>query len=310
MLNLLSEQIKDSKEPLQIVGRESKLKTSTNKKLSIADYQGIVSYQASELVITVKAGTSLQELQQVLASKNQMLSFEPPDYGNSSIGGTYACALSGSAQAFRGSLRDFVLGIKIINGEGKILSFGGQMMKNVAGYDVARLLVGSKGSLAVVAEISFKVLPQVTETTYSIEMLEEDAIILMNKWAATALPLSACAYYQGRFYYRLFGKHDKQAAEEVDNKIWQTLNPFETTEKQFLWRASVPSTSSKIANTVAIDCCGNRRWIVSEHKPNLAYVEKWQKGLAISKSPKQPAQIKIEQGLKKVFDPHGIYQLC
>ena len=157
MINLLSEQIKDSKEPLQIVGRQSKLKTSTNKKLSIADYQGIVSYQASELVITVKAGTSLQELQQVLASKNQMLSFEPPDYGNSSIGGTYACALS-----------------------------------------------GSKGSLAVIAEISFKVLPQVTETTYSIEMLENDAIILMNKWAATALPLSACAYY------RLFGKHDKQ----------------------------------------------------------------------------------------------------
>jgi glycolate oxidase FAD binding subunit len=306
MINLLSEQIKDSKEPLEIVGRESKL-TNTNKKLSIADYQGIVSYQASELVITVKAGTSLQELQQVLASKNQMLSFEPPDYGNSSIGGTYACALSGSAQAFRGSLRDFVLGIKIINGEGKILSFGGQMMKNVAGYDVARLLVGSKGSLAVIAEISFKVLPQVTEATYSIEMLEDDAIILMNKWAATALPLSACAYYQGRFYYRLFGKHDKQQAEEMDNKIWQTLNPFQTTEKEFLWRASVPSTTSKIANTVAIDCCGNRRWIVSEHKPDLSYVDKWQKGLAISKSVKHPAQMKIEQGLKKVFDPHGVY---
>lgn len=311
-----SEQIKQAvahQTVLQITGHESKVPILPDTQtLSIADYSGIVSYDPAELVVTVKAGTSLAELNAVLAQHNQMLGFEPPDYGNSTIGGTYACALTGPSRPFRGGLRDFVLGTQIIDGQGRVMRFGGKMLKNVAGYDVSRMLCGSKGSLALVTELSLKVLPLVQESTYCIAMPEGEAILLMNKMQGTALPLTACAYYQGKFYYRVAGEHPPQANRvEVNvctNDIWHTLNPFQPLlePNQKLWRLDVESTNPAIENTIAVGMGGTRRWVASENKPNHPYVTLWQSRFAPRNNDK-PCVKRIKNGLKNVFDPHHIF---
>ncbi|MDQ7091444.1 MAG: FAD-binding protein [Methylococcales bacterium] len=297
---------------LSICGMQSK-QSCSNQPLSLMDYQGIIHYQPDELVITVKAGTPLNELKCILAENKQMLAFSPPDYGHSTLGGTYACALTGSSQPFKGSLRDYVLGVKIINGLGDVLSFGGELMKNVAGYDVSRLLVGSRGQLAVIAEISLKVLPITTETTYVVDIAENEAIQLMNQWAGSALPLSACAYYQQQFFYRLSRHHSKQPHTVVDEKIWEILNPFKPhlNADQSLWRVTVESTMPAIKNTQAIDWCGRRRWIIANEHPtyqgNKLNASLWQ-GHADECPPTEPkALTQIKQGLKKVFDPKGVF---
>lgn len=309
------EQIKSaaaSQQSLSICGAQSKHQ-GKSELLSLQSYQGVVRYQPDELVITVKAGTSLRELNQILAEKNQMLAFEPPDYGDSTLGGTYACALTGSSQPFRGLLRDYVLGVKIINGLGEILSFGGELMKNVAGYDVSRLLVGSRGQLAVIAEISLKVLPLTDEKTYVIPLPEHEAIRLMNQWAGgTTLPLSACAYYQQQFFYRLSGRHSTQAHSLTDGTVWKTLNPFKPPlmSTQNLWRVSVESTQPTLNHTLAIDWCGRRRWIVENEQPvyhHEAKISLWQGQASLTQYESTTAINRIQQGLKQVFDPKGVF---
>lgn len=141
-------------EPLQIIGTASQISVEHDSTLDMSNYQGIVEYHPEELVITVKAGTRLQEIEEKLSAYDQALPFFTTSRPNSTIGGSFAI---GNAE-----LRDSVLGVKVIDGRGRLLTFGGQTMKNVAGYDIARLLVGSKGKLAVICEISFKVFP----TTY------------------------------------------------------------------------------------------------------------------------------------------------
>lgn len=280
---------------IQIVANQSKVKLKDNvDMLDISNYQGVISYYPEELVITVKAGTKLSDLKEILAQNNQILAFEPPDYNNSSIGGSYALALSGSGAYFRGYLRDFVLGIKIIDGKGNELNFGGQMMKNVAGYDVARLLVGSRGRLALITEISFKVLPKVKEQTYMLEISNTAAIKLMNKMASSSLPLSACAYYQDKFYYRLYGDYKRQDAIKTDATIWQILNPLrpKLNANEFLQQTITTSTAKVETNTLAVDWCGVKRYILAT------------KGIKTKKD----KNIKIiEEKLKNVFDPYGIF---
>ncbi|MBN2646153.1 MAG: glycolate oxidase subunit GlcE [Thiotrichales bacterium] len=316
-MKLLAEQIQQARhenQTLQIVGGNSKVPLNdTAQVLSIQEHSGILSYEPAELVITARAGTRLQELQQVLAEKKQMLAFEPPEYGNSTIGGTYACALTGPARPFRGKLRDYVLGTKLLDGQGRALSFGGKMIKNVAGYDVSRMLAGSKGSMALVTELSLKVVPLVEEVTYRIEMPECEAIVLMNQLAGTSLPLSGAAYYGGYFYYRVMGAHPKQTnrvgVEAVDNQVWQTLNPFrpKLPPGQKLWRLDVESTTPCIDGTIAVGMCGSRRWVASEHKPEHPYVTLWDERFLPRHNDGLGVQ-KIKQGLKKVFDPYHVFQ--
>jgi len=154
--------------------------------LALAGHRGIVSYEPTELVITARAGTPLGEIEAALAERNQMLAFEPPHYGpTATLGGTIACNLSGPRRPYAGSARDFVLGTKIINGRGEVLKFGGQVMKNVAGFDVARLMAGSRGTLGVLLAISLKVLPKpAREITLRFETSAEEAIRRMNAWPA------------------------------------------------------------------------------------------------------------------------------
>ena len=312
-----SDQIKQAisdKTLLQIAGNQSKVPLYEDAQLlSIADHTGIVSYDPAELVVTVKAGTRLSELSAVLAENNQMMGFEPPEYGDSTIGGTYACALTGPSRPFRGGVRDFVLGTQLIDGQGREMRFGGKMLKNVAGYDVSRMLCGSKGSLALVTELSFKVLPLLEEKTYRIPMPEGEAILLMNKMQGTSLPLTGCAYYEGQFYYRVAGEHPTQdnrvEVSACSNDIWKTLNPFQPklAPGEKLWRLDVESTNPAIENTIAVGMGGARRWVASKNKPNHPYVTLWQSRFAPRNNDK-PCVQRIKKGLKTVFDPHHVFK--
>ena len=165
--------------------------------LDMRGHQGVVSYEPSELVVTVRAGTPLTELEALLASQGQCLAFEPPHFGpGATVGGMVASGLSGPARASVGALRDFILGVKIINGRGEALTFGGQVMKNVAGYDVSRLMAGSLGTLGVLLEVSLKVLPvaPAEATLWLAGVSQQQALDLLNRWGGQALPLNASCW--------------------------------------------------------------------------------------------------------------------
>ena len=169
----------------------------TGEVLDTRAYRGIVSYEPSELVVTVRCGTPLAELEAVLAEKGQCLAFEPPHFGGgTTVGGMVAAGLSGPARATAGALRDYVLGARFINGLGEHLTFGGQVMKNVAGYDVSRLMAGSWGTLGLITEVSLKVLPvaPAEATLMCVGLSQKTALDLLHRWGGQPLPLNASAW--------------------------------------------------------------------------------------------------------------------
>jgi glycolate oxidase FAD binding subunit len=186
--------------PLRIRGGGSKDfygETPQGELLDTAPWCGIVSYEPSELVVTVRAGTPLAELEAALAEKGQCLAFEPPRFGaaNGTCGGMVAAGLSGPARGSVGGVRDYVLGLQLINGRGEQLTFGGQVMKNVAGYDVSRLMVGAMGTLGLLTEISLKVLPVApAEATLVFELDQASALAQLHRWGAQPLPLNASCW--------------------------------------------------------------------------------------------------------------------
>lgn len=157
---------------------------------------GVVSYEPSELVVTARAGTPLAELESLLAAQGQCLPFEPPHFGpNATVGGMVASGLSGPARASVGAVRDFLLGVQLINGKGECLTFGGQVMKNVAGYDLSRLMAGTLGTLGVLLEVSLKVLPVApAEATLRCHLPQQQALDLLNRWGGQPLPLNASCW--------------------------------------------------------------------------------------------------------------------
>lgn len=280
---LLIEQIQSALSeqcPLRIHGGDSKSfygRGVTGTALDISQHTGITSYTPAELVITARAGTTLVELEAALAENRQMLAFEPPHFGESAtIGGTIACGLSGPRRPFAGAARDFVLGVNCINGKGEYLRFGGQVMKNVAGYDLSRMLTGSLGTLAVLLEIHLKVLPgPQRETTLYLEYSADDAIQHCSEWTGQALPISAACHHDGQLMLRLSGTEQGVAAaarriggEILDdsNSFWQQLREhrlpfFSTTEP--LWRISVPPAASPLhlEGNWLHDWGGAQRWL-------------------------------------------------
>ncbi len=169
----------------------------TGEELDTRAYQGIVSYEPSELVVTARCGTPLAELEATLAEKGQCLAFEPPHFGEgATVGGMVAAGLSGPARATAGAVRDYVLGARFINGLGEHLTFGGQVMKNVAGYDVSRLMAGSWGTLGLITEVSLKVLPvaPAEATLMCAGLAQADALALLHRWGGQPLPLNASAW--------------------------------------------------------------------------------------------------------------------
>jgi glycolate oxidase FAD binding subunit len=169
---------------------------ATAQLLDTRAHSGIVSYEPSELVVTVRCGTPLAELEAVLAEQGQCLAFEPPHFGDTAtVGGMVACGLAGPARAVVGGVRDHVLGVQMLNGKGESLTFGGQVMKNVAGYDVSRVLAGSMGTLGVITDVSLKVLPQApAEVTLACHLPQADALALLHRWGAQPLPLNASCW--------------------------------------------------------------------------------------------------------------------
>ncbi len=240
-------------------------------------YAGIVAYEPTELVITARCGTPLTEIEAALAERHQMLAFEPPHFGpGATVGGMVACALSGPRRASAGAVRDFVLGAGLMDGRGQALRFGGQVMKNVAGYDVSRLLAGSLGTLGLILEASLKVLPlPPREISLCFALGEIEALRLLNQWAGQPLPVSASCWHDGELTLRLSGA--RAAVESARRTLggeeladgapfWHALREQHHTffaDGASIWRLSVPSNASAIIlrGRQLIEWGGAQRWL-------------------------------------------------
>jgi len=277
------QQIQDaytSEIPLCIQGGGSKAFYGRKTKAEILDVSansGVISYEPTELVITVRAGTTISEINEALATHNQILAFEPPCFATSATaGGMVACGLSGPRRPYVGAVRDFVLGLKCLNGKAEILNFGGQVMKNVAGYDVSRLMTGAMGTLGVLLEVSLKVLPKPDyELTLKGESDVATAIQLMNEWAGQSIPISATSFDDDNIFIRLSGHKSAVLAasnqfslsEYADGeKYWESLREHKSdffSDRENLWRLSVPSTTEKIDlhGQWLIEWGGAQRWL-------------------------------------------------
>ncbi|MEE9355915.1 MAG: glycolate oxidase subunit GlcE [Methylococcaceae bacterium] len=325
-----------SKKPLQIKGGNSKHflgREPTGQSFDVSSNKGIINYQPSELVVTARAGTTLRELEEVLAKQNQMLPFEPPRFASTAtLGGTIATGVSGSRRPFTGSARDFVLGCKLINGKGEILNFGGEVIKNVAGFDVARLMVGAMGTLGVLLEVSMKVLPRPSyEQTRVFEFNTEAALATMSNWMNRSLSLSALCYEEGFLYARFAG--EQSAIEDISRKLGgECLSsnlPFWTQLKEQqndfflkagnLWRFSVPAAEPPInlSGKWLYDWGGGLRWIKTDEPANLIFRKlhsvkghaQFFKGGDRSQEIYQPLESplqKLNEQVKRAFDPVGI----
>ncbi len=303
--------------------------------LDARGYSGIVGYEPTELVVTARCGTPLSELEKMLAEQRQLLAFEPPHFGaGATVGGCVASGLSGPRRANAGALRDFVLGMKVLDGRGRLLSFGGQVMKNVAGYDVSRLLAGSLGTLALILEVSLKVLPRPpAETTLRLELPEARALEEMNRWAGMPLPISASAWRDGAVGVRLSGAASalraaaqKLGGEPVEQeqaaRFWSGIR--EHTDPYFagdapLWRLSVPSQAprTELPGAQLVEWGGALRWLKSEADAATVRAAAQRAGghatlfRARDKSagvfaPLAPALARLHRDLKSAFDPAGI----
>jgi len=265
--------------PLRIVGGASKDWYGgplQGEPLDTRGHSGIVDYEPTELVVTVRCGTPLAQLEAQLREHRQMLAFEPPRFGAAStIGGVVASGLSGPRRATAGAVRDFLLGAQLLNGKGELLNFGGQVMKNVAGYDVSRLLAGSMGVLGLITQVSLKVLPlPLVETTLRFELDEIAALARMNDWGGQPLPLSATCWHDGVLTVRLSGAEPAVAAatrklggaEVADGPaFWTSLRDqthafFDT---DTLWRLALPPAASALilGGTQLIEWGGGQRWL-------------------------------------------------
>lgn len=293
----------DQAAPLHIHGGRSKAFLASGPALGAAldirPWTGISSYEPTELVVTARAGTPLAELEAVLAEKQQYLPFEPPHFGpGATVGGMVAAGLSGPARASVGAVRDFMLGVSIINGRGEPLTFGGQVMKNVAGYDVSRLMAGSWGTLGVITDVSLKVLPVApAEATLAFDCSQAEALDRLNAWGGQPLPLNASCWVEdegvGRLYLRLRGAAaaveaacrsmggERQSHAEVADD-WQACReqrlPWfaQRAPQHALWRLSVPQAAPELTLPAGvapplIEWHGGLRWIQAgtEHGPAL-----------------------------------------
>lgn len=322
--------------PLTIAGSGSK-RFYTGKPegepLDVTGHRGIVSYEPTELVVTARAGTPLAEIEAALSEKGQMLGFEPPYFGAAAtLGGTIACGFSGPRRPYAGAARDFVLGTKIINGKGEILKFGGEVMKNVAGYDVSRLMVGALGTLGVLLEISLKVLPKpAKELALSFETPADKAIATMNAWAGRPLPLSAACHLDNTLYIRLSGTEPgvraastKLGGAVVENSdgFWRELREHQRNFFQNdipLWRLSVPPATAPInlPGKWLIDWGGAQRWLKSDAAATdvqlhaeqaVGYATLFRHGTRNGATfhPLSAQLATLHLNLKRAFDPDGI----
>jgi glycolate oxidase FAD binding subunit len=324
--------------PLRIQGANSKAflgREVAGEVLDTRAHRGIVTYDPTELVITARAGTPLSELNAALDAAGQMLPCEPPTFsdggvGDATVGGMIAAGLSGPRRPWSGSVRDFVLGTRVITGLGKHLKFGGEVMKNVAGYDLSRLMAGSFGCLGLITEVSLKVLPKPRLcTSIALEMDSARALARLAEWGQQPLPISAASHDGRMLRLRLEGgegsvaaAHDRLGGESIDPAYWRALNEHRLdffTDGRPLWRLSLPTNTGvlDLPGDQLIDWGGAQRWLKSEASGgDIRAIVSAVGGHALSyshgldDSPFQPLAsplLRYHRQLKAQLDPHGIF---
>jgi glycolate oxidase FAD binding subunit len=326
-------------EPMEIRGSGSKGfygRRPRGQPLEVAGHRGVTYYEPSELVVTARSGTRLRDLEALLAREGQMLPFEPPRFGEAAtLGGTVACNLSGPRRPYAGGARDFVLGVRLINGKGETVNFGGQVMKNVAGYDVSRLMAGAMGILGLLAEVSLKVLPAPeTHVTVTMDTSQGEAIEAMNRYAARPVPISAAAWTDGRTYLRLSGTEagvgaaarelggDRMGTDE-SAAFWEDLREHRLdffNDGDVLWRVSLPPATPPLSWPGAwlIDWGGGQRWLrtrmtreelVRQAASMGGYVTAFRGGSRDGEvfHPLNDAALRLHRRIKKAMDPRGIF---
>jgi glycolate oxidase FAD binding subunit len=302
-------------------------------------HAGIVAYDPGELVLSARAGTPLDEIEAAMLDAGQMLAFEPPHFGSgATLGGCLATGLSGPRRPFSGSARDVVLGVRILDGKGDDLLFGGRVMKNVAGFDVARLMIGALGTLGLLLEVSIKCAPRPkSESTRLFDCSADEAIRWTNDWGGKPLPLSATCYYGGKLAIRLSGA--APAVEAAERKLggsalsdgtafWQSVR--EQTHSFFaasvasgasLWRLSVkPSAAyTDLGGEQMVEWGGALRWLVAGKDTVASRVRAWAQEngghatlfrsrdkAAGAFHPLPEPLVAVHARLKKTFDPAGV----
>ena len=314
--------------PLCISGCGSKAfygRACAGETLDISGHRGIVAYEPPELVITARAGTPLAEIEAALAANNQMLPFEPPHFSElTTLGGMVAAGLSGPRRPWGGSVRDAVLGVKLLNGCGEVLRLGGQVMKNVAGYDVSRLMVGALGTLGVLLEVSVKVLPRpACERTLVFDSSTKPSRL-------SEMPVSASLELDGRLYLRLSASTrcvemavESLAGEAADPAIWtaardQTLPFFQTALP--LWRISLPPAAPalNLLGNEMIEWAGAKRWLASDLPAKTirqrvgalgGHATLFRNHTATDSvfQPLPAAMLALHQRIKHALDPHAVF---
>lgn len=325
--------------PLRVQGNGTKDflgRPSQGERLDISEHQGVINYEPTELVITARTGTPLKDIEKILSDYQQMIPFEPPYFGaNATLGGTIACNLSGPWRPYAGAARDFVLGTRLLNGKGDIMNFGGEVMKNVAGYDVSRLMAGAMGTLGVMLEVSIKVLPKPEQETTLIMHGPSGraALDLMHSWARLPHPVSATAYHDEQLYVRLSGTPDsvrvareliggEEQDEDFTRQFWQSIKNhqhdfFSSTDP--LWRLSVASDTRpmQLVGNWLYEWGGAQRWLSSTESAETirkaaaeagGHATLYRNGAQGDElfHPLAPGLMRIHQQLKKAFDPKGI----
>ena len=332
------------KAPLELRGGATKSSMGEVVQGDVIDtraYSGVVAYEPNELVITARCGTPLSDVENLMRDAGQMLAFEAPyaRFG-ATIGGVVAAGLSGPRRPYAGAVRDFVLGVKIIDGKGDALAFGGQVMKNVAGFDVSRLQCGAWGTLGLITEVSFKCLPlPKAQTTLQLELTAAQFLQKSAVWASQPLPISGAAWLDGVARVRLSGAAAavKSAAEKLggtqaDESAWwadlrnQRLPFFSQANADPLWRFSVKASSpleidGAQSTPQLLDWSGAQRFVRASalHSDRLRTWAQAQGGHAqrlgqdshpVSKfHPMQPAVLAIHRRMKTTFDPYGIFNI-
>jgi glycolate oxidase FAD binding subunit len=300
--------------------------------IDVSAHSGVIDYDPAELVISLRAGCKLSEIEALLAQNRQMFGFEPPYFGaDATIGGMVASGLAGPRRAFSGSIRDFVLGVKMLDGRGQTLNFGGRVIKNVAGFDVSRVMVGSLGTLGVILEVSIRVIPAPeTELTLAFEHGSVDQHVRwINELGAEPYPITASSWVTGRSRLRLSGSAQgvRHAAGELggdpDDTCWtqlkeQTLDFFDPAQP--LTRISLPPASADLQGDwkQLIEWGGAQRWISGEVDIAALRLEAEAMGGSVCAyqrhgaevpvfHPLPAAMLKLQRSIKSTFDPAGIF---
>lgn len=327
-----------AKKPLRIRGGGSKDfygGVPRGELLDTRAHSGIVAYEPTEMYIRARCGTPLIEIERALDEHGQMLGCEPPDFLGATIGGVVAAGLSGPRRMQGGAVRDAVLGVQLIDGNGEVMGFGGQVMKNVAGFDVSRLMAGSLGTLGLITEVSLKVVPRpVAELSLIFELGQAQALEQLDAWGQMPLPISASVWQADRLVVRLSGAADgveeARAALGGDplpdveaNDLWLSLR--EQTHPYFaapLWRLSLPAATQplELGGAPLIEWNGCQRWLVSDEDASEVRESALAAGgaatlfranaelKAAGVFPALPATMaQLHQRVKKSFDPAGIF---